>query len=574
MANKSEKMDGIIEPAATGESEATAKPVRPPKPKRPLGRDAKVGLAVIGALLVILVVVLVIRFRGDSDKDVAKAGAAASKNDSKHEKGASKSEKSSAQPSPVKQPVALSAKNGEGQFFDIENMQGGKKGPSRFDNQQPLGYGGAMSPAASSRSDDSAGTGKSKGNEVRLNAAQSGFDSPLPSNNLRSGGQPVEPAASPSAGALVPQSNTAAKTGAERGGAYNFGQTNTPADQNPANAPPFSGNSSASGGGIGDPFRVGNAATVGGYGDDPSTSKDGGGNALDPPAPTVGGGSRASDASLGSQPSTNGADVADQSSGAPQQDPWSNLSSNPTDPIRSSGGAYDAGGLATSASSGSLTKEKGLTDTTLESVKQFNPLPSRESTASATMDEPTSRRGKMEFSPAATKASGASLTSREQPAKLGQEPAPLHAEAGATDRLYPVKQDDTYWTIAQEAYGSGAYFRALFQYNQQHGAKTERLHNGVQLRLPDEATLRRLYPELCPRQQRLASAARATRASANLVDGRPYVVREGDTLYEIARRELGKSTRWAEIYELNRDAIGGVTAPLEPQTTLVLPSEQ
>ena len=31
---------------------------------------------------------------------------------------------------------------------------------------------------------------------------------------------------------------------------------------------------------------------------------------------------------------------------------------------------------------------------------------------------------------------------------------------------------------------------------------------------------------------------------------------EGDTLFNIARYELGKASRWVEIYEFNRDLLG------------------
>ena len=34
-----------------------------------------------------------------------------------------------------------------------------------------------------------------------------------------------------------------------------------------------------------------------------------------------------------------------------------------------------------------------------------------------------------------------------------------------------------------------------------------------------------------------------------------YVVREGDTLFDIARAKLGKAARWVEIYELNRELL-------------------
>jgi nucleoid-associated protein YgaU len=53
--------------------------------------------------------------------------------------------------------------------------------------------------------------------------------------------------------------------------------------------------------------------------------------------------------------------------------------------------------------------------------------------------------------------------------------------------------------------------------------------------------------------------------------GMYYVVEEGDSLFDIARYELGKAARWVEIYELNRDQIGEDFDHLKPGTQLVLP---
>jgi len=53
--------------------------------------------------------------------------------------------------------------------------------------------------------------------------------------------------------------------------------------------------------------------------------------------------------------------------------------------------------------------------------------------------------------------------------------------------------------------------------------------------------------------------------------GKTYVVQPGDNIYEIARQELGKASRWREIYELNKDAVGTRSLELTPGTRLVLP---
>jgi hypothetical protein len=56
--------------------------------------------------------------------------------------------------------------------------------------------------------------------------------------------------------------------------------------------------------------------------------------------------------------------------------------------------------------------------------------------------------------------------------------------------------------------------------------------------------------------------------------GRVYVVREGDTLMDIARQELGKATRWVEIYDLNSEILGDHPTQLRPGTRLVLPEDR
>ena len=48
------------------------------------------------------------------------------------------------------------------------------------------------------------------------------------------------------------------------------------------------------------------------------------------------------------------------------------------------------------------------------------------------------------------------------------------------------------------------------------------------------------------------------------------VVRQGESLWGVARRTLGKGSRWREIYEANRDAIADPDY-LAPGTELAIP---
>jgi nucleoid-associated protein YgaU len=55
--------------------------------------------------------------------------------------------------------------------------------------------------------------------------------------------------------------------------------------------------------------------------------------------------------------------------------------------------------------------------------------------------------------------------------------------------------------------------------------------------------------------------------------GRTYTVAEGESLFDIARAELGKASRWAEIYDLNVDVLDKDLDSLTPGTKIVLPGK-
>jgi hypothetical protein len=55
--------------------------------------------------------------------------------------------------------------------------------------------------------------------------------------------------------------------------------------------------------------------------------------------------------------------------------------------------------------------------------------------------------------------------------------------------------------------------------------------------------------------------------------GRTYVVAEGDSLFDIARNELGKASRWVEIYDLNAHVLGTDIESLTPGSRIVLPDD-
>lgn len=51
-----------------------------------------------------------------------------------------------------------------------------------------------------------------------------------------------------------------------------------------------------------------------------------------------------------------------------------------------------------------------------------------------------------------------------------------------------------------------------------------------------------------------------------------YTVKGGDSLSEIAQREMGDGDRWKELYEANKAAIGDDPDVIQPGTELTIPA--
>ncbi|MEX2112151.1 MAG: LysM peptidoglycan-binding domain-containing protein, partial [Pirellulales bacterium] len=156
---------------------------------------------------------------------------------------------------------------------------------------------------------------------------------------------------------------------------------------------------------------------------------------------------------------------------------------------------------------------------------------------------------------------------------LATSRAPLQPTRPADGR-YTVEPNDSLWKVAEKVYGDGRYFKAIGEHNRAHLAHPDQLSAGEVLDVPPVEMLQQRYPALCPRQRRSVVVDPSTRPAAAQVPmarGDAYIVAEGDTLFDIARYELGKASRWGEIYELNRDKLGEDFDFLQPGLELVMP---
>lgn len=150
----------------------------------------------------------------------------------------------------------------------------------------------------------------------------------------------------------------------------------------------------------------------------------------------------------------------------------------------------------------------------------------------------------------------------------------------AREQSYTAGPNETFWSIAERVYGDPAYFRALYEYNRDRYPQGNDLRPGDVVDLPPVATLAAKYPDLLPQAPggtavdpgRLPAAAPVAAAPRVPPGGRLYVVQQGDTLFDIARRELGRASRWAEIYELNREQLGANFDYLTAGMQIALPA--
>ena len=104
---------------------------------------------------------------------------------------------------------------------------------------------------------------------------------------------------------------------------------------------------------------------------------------------------------------------------------------------------------------------------------------------------------------------------------------------------YVVRGGDTLSGIASVKLGSAARWHEIARLNEQLLGGSDVIREGMRLRLPggaDEGITRLRNP--------------APEGGA-----RYYVVRKGESLSAIARRELGNESRWREIVKLNSGTI-------------------
>lgn len=170
------------------------------------------------------------------------------------------------------------------------------------------------------------------------------------------------------------------------------------------------------------------------------------------------------------------------------------------------------------------------------------------------------------------------------------------------NRTYVTLDGDSAATIAKRVYGDAALGAALLAFNGADLPAEEPLAAGGEVLIPQRQILAQAFPQLMPRiaqppeaiaprsiaptrpatptaDQDAAAVAVADNVPAteqrraDASNSRIYEVARGETVYDIARKELGRVSRWREILELNAEQLGGDIDAIESGMKLRLPDE-
>lgn len=137
----------------------------------------------------------------------------------------------------------------------------------------------------------------------------------------------------------------------------------------------------------------------------------------------------------------------------------------------------------------------------------------------------------------------AAQTTAATPGRQSQSPKSAPAE-NAPFQWRTVQPGDTLWSIAKERYGDGSLAAKLAKFNGLRPSDQDLIRVGVRLRIPPKHVLTgRRSARVSAQTPHVKSASVAVRS---------YTIKPGDTLSEIAMRELGTVHRLDEIIALNR----------------------
>jgi nucleoid-associated protein YgaU len=154
---------------------------------------------------------------------------------------------------------------------------------------------------------------------------------------------------------------------------------------------------------------------------------------------------------------------------------------------------------------------------------------------------------------------------RGTPLAATQPKHTIRPEPEAAVETHRIQSGDTITALSERYYGSARYTRFLIESNPDL-KDPDRLKVGALVRIPPR-------PEDTARTTTVSSRSTGSEFARGGVvkDTRTYRVKSGDSFYVIAKNVLGDANRWKELFELNKDSVGGDPTRLQVGQVLQLP---
>ena len=129
---------------------------------------------------------------------------------------------------------------------------------------------------------------------------------------------------------------------------------------------------------------------------------------------------------------------------------------------------------------------------------------------------------------------------------------------------YILLPNDNFWRVSRKVYGTARYFQALAKFNEAMIPDPKHMKPGLKIKTPMRAQLEQQFQSMIPKTSTYTPPPAP--AGVASVPGTPGVfaaptgellfrVGDNDSLSTISQKTLGRSSRWNEIYELNRDRL-------------------
>lgn len=91
------------------------------------------------------------------------------------------------------------------------------------------------------------------------------------------------------------------------------------------------------------------------------------------------------------------------------------------------------------------------------------------------------------------------------PATVASRPPRVKLPSATTEGFVVTERHDSFWSISERVYGSGVYFRALYELNKATTPQPDDLHPGRRIDTPALAELQQKFPDYWPEPQWITS---------------------------------------------------------------------